>query len=330
VVLPPLPERNLVASKIQTSTKFLESRRKALAVFLVRVVAHPSLRTADSLRAFLTQSDQEWAFTLARSNTKPTTATELLEKAGSMFGLLNHKAANLVQGKRDDAAEDPEYLRFRDFINILEAHTNELHKHAARLAQKTESSGSVLHRLRDATTGLAQFEKEPLVAALQHVSRACDTVGTQRTSEGQRLENGLACTLKEAVRGLREVKHTMEARSRTLTRVARAVGELEARQGRVARLRAVPGTTADKITLADRDVQVAEAEVASARSEYEGIVGGMGAELPRFQMERSEELRRALRAFVVGQKEAAEEQARTWTEALRVLDQPLGVEGSPT
>jgi len=52
VIVPPLPEKNAVA-KISATTDFIETRRRALQVFINKVAEHPVLKTSPTLQLFL-------------------------------------------------------------------------------------------------------------------------------------------------------------------------------------------------------------------------------------------------------------------------------------
>lgn len=60
VIVPPLPEKNAM-QKIQIKDEFVETRRKALSVFINRVAQHPILGPSDDFRRFLEAAEDEWA-----------------------------------------------------------------------------------------------------------------------------------------------------------------------------------------------------------------------------------------------------------------------------
>ena len=249
-VLPPVPEKGTVLNKFQSQDKFVEERRQALAVWLQRVCAHPTLRHSPDLLQFLSQSDDEWAMTMARSNVEVSTAS-LVASTINMFRGLNHRAANLVQGRSDDEAEDPDYLKFRDFISILEGHTGEMHKQALRSIRKVEKHAEATRAFGLAARGLAQYEPPQLAAPLDVCARVCGEVAGALERNAAVTGAELEAPMKEAVRGLREVRATMEARSRALSATSRAQADLDTRRTKLNRLQSTPGVTPDKVRYGD-------------------------------------------------------------------------------
>lgn len=138
MVLPPLPEKNAMQSKFQSDEKFLEVRRRALAVFLNRLAAHPVLLTSEELKAFLSQPEvsghrslspslplcrchrllslplfsrtlcslavrlqDAWAFTVARHSADTSASSSVMSSAMRLFAGWKHSAANLMHGRCD-------------------------------------------------------------------------------------------------------------------------------------------------------------------------------------------------------------------------------------
>lgn len=116
VIMPAMPERNAM-QKYQPSPAFVEERRRALAVYLRKLVAHPILRDTRELQVFLQASEPDWSLEMARRGAaqqqgKPPVVSGALR----WFRNITHSANNMVKGKSDDSAESPEYLKVS--INI--------------------------------------------------------------------------------------------------------------------------------------------------------------------------------------------------------------------
>lgn len=45
----------------------------------------------------------------------------------------------MVTGKNDDEEEDPEYLKVKEYVTLLESHLTEAHRQATRLLKKQVS-----------------------------------------------------------------------------------------------------------------------------------------------------------------------------------------------
>lgn len=135
--------------------------------------------------------------------------------------------------------------------------------------------------LGEAATGLAQFEKEPLKQCLGIVAARGLQVCSQFDTALVEAEAAVEAPLKEAVRALREVKATMEDRSRALSALSQAQADVDAKRSRLTKLRGTPGVRQDRLAMAERDLSVAMQHVEVQRADYNTIVARMGAELQR-------------------------------------------------
>ncbi|CAG9460656.1 unnamed protein product [Pedinophyceae sp. YPF-701] len=318
IVIPALPEKSAV-QKFQMQDEFVEDRRRALQVFLCRVAFHPILGSSAELRQFLEQPEDEWAYTVARERAEEGGAAQKVSKVLDMFRGWGHSASNLVHGKSDDSSEDPDYLRFREYVNILEGHTSECHRQAARIVRKRGKLQAAMRDLGQASQGLGQFEREPLKQCFGVLSARCDHVSGVLEAADARLAAAFEAPLKEASRTIKSVKFTMADRSAALSAFAQAQADTELRRARLTKLRGTPGIRQDRVIEAERDLSIATQRQQEARTTYDTVVERMGSELQRFQRDRSAELAKTLQSFVEMQVEEARELLTAWEGALNEI-----------
>ena len=85
--MPPLPEKQAVG---RFSTEFIESRRRGLEKFMVRVLKHPTLLNSEILVTFLEADDV--GLTVAKDKGK----ADKDKKAGSMMSWFESKVNTLT------------------------------------------------------------------------------------------------------------------------------------------------------------------------------------------------------------------------------------------
>ena len=173
VIIPPLPEKNAV-QKYQMSTEFIESRRKALQVFINRVCAHDALSEAEELKLFLEATEDVWAMSVARMNQEEGGAGTKLNKF--FKGTLTTAQSFLHRGAEDDR-EDPEYLKMKEYLGHLESHLSEAHRQSARLIKKQNELGLAVGEFGQAADKLGKYEdgrvQEAFTELGKHTGNVC-------------------------------------------------------------------------------------------------------------------------------------------------------------
>jgi sorting nexin-1/2 len=229
IIIPPLPEKNAV-QKFQMATDFIEQRRKALAVFLARVAAHPALRNSAELQLFLEGTDEEWGVEQAKMQVQASNAKEKLTGALGWFKSLQHSATNLVQGKTDDSLEDPEYLKQRDYINQLEGHLAEAQRHASRLVRKEQELGAAVFEFGQALDRLGRLEDGSVQEAFIGLSQKTAALSAAARERVEALSAKFEAPMKESVRFVRSVQAVCGDRAAALSGLQQAKNDLDARK----------------------------------------------------------------------------------------------------
>ncbi|MEW5297107.1 MAG: hypothetical protein WDW38_005917 [Sanguina aurantia] len=313
VILPALPEKSTV-QKFHMSAEFIESRRRALQTFLAKVACHPILKDSKELQLFLEANDEEWMLEIARWQGESSVAKAPVTGAVAWLKGLQHSATNLMAGRRDDALEDAEYIKVRDYINHLESHLNEAHRQAARLVRKESELGLALSEFGAAAEALGKHDSSGGMRgpfdALFVRSNAVAALSRGRCEE---MSSRFEAPLKEFARSVKSVQAVMGDRAAALADWAQAKGELDSKKVRHAKLRATPGAKEESVSAAERDVGEGETRVKNTRIGYDTIVSRMSEELSRFQRERSADMSSVLKEFALAQAQLASEQAQAWS-----------------
>eukprot|EP00878_Enallax_costatus_P016879 GHUV01017718.1.p1 GENE.GHUV01017718.1~~GHUV01017718.1.p1 ORF type:complete len:395 (+),score=141.91 GHUV01017718.1:1633-2817(+) len=333
IIIPPLPEKNAV-QKFQMSQEFTEERRRALQVFLNRVAAHPVLSKSPELQLFLEATEDTWAVEMARGQSVAAGAgaaggpKSVLENTVGFFKGLGAAATSIVggSGRAGDAAEDPEYIKVRDYLTALESHLSEAHRQAARLTGKEVELGEATLEFGQSLERLGRLEEGNVSEAFSQLSsRAAELVAARRKG-CEALAAKFEAPLKEAVRSVRSVTAVCSDRAAALVAHMMAKHDVDAKKVKWAKLRGTPGSPPERLAEAEREVSEAEARLRSSKIAYEELVSTMTEELNRWQKERSADMSALLRDFALAQASMSSEGVKAWSGLLAELQAVQGTQ----
>eukprot|EP00877_Chromochloris_zofingiensis_P009805 jgi/Chrzof1/5078/Cz15g10280.t1 len=323
IIIPPLPDKNAV-QKFQMATDFIEERRRALQVFINRVAAHPVLKSSKELQQFLEATEDEWTLEMARVQVQAGGAKKRLDTAMGWIKGIGTATTNLVQGRTGDAAEDPEYIKVRDYLVHLDSHLSEAHRQAARLLRKEQELGEAVAEFGQAIERLGRLEEGNVQEALVQLSHKSQSVSQASKARTDLLAAQFEAPLKEAVRAVKAVQAVCADRATSLAALSAAKHDLDTKKVRWAKLRGTPGSGSDKLAEAERDINEADQRVRNAKIAYEEMVSKMTEELNRFQKERAAELNTVMRDFALTQAGLASDGAKAWGGLLAELQAITG------
>ncbi|KAF8058870.1 SNX1 [Scenedesmus sp. PABB004] len=227
-----------------------------------------------------------------------------LEDAVGWIKGLGAAASSIVGGggRAVDAAEDPEYVKVRDYLLALESHLAEAHRQAARLTTKEAELGEATLEFGQALERLGRLEEGNVSEAFAQVSARAGELVAARRKGCEALGARFEAPLKEAVRSVRSATAVCNDRALALGAHLAAKQDLDAKKVRWAKLRGTPGSPPEKLAEAEREVSEAEARLRDSRVAYEELVAVMTEELNRWQKERAADMSALLRDFALAQR----------------------------
>ena len=174
VVVPPLPEKLLVG---RFSPEFVESRRRALQLFLMRCCSHPELQHSEHLTTFLEASED--ALTAFKADPKNTGGKGA---RGALFQWLDDTVHSIsttlgsaAPSNLDKTAADVEVDDMLAYIEGLEPIMNGLHKHANGLTKRAREIADGLFEFGVSFTLLGKTEENrSLQEGLTHIGQCAD------------------------------------------------------------------------------------------------------------------------------------------------------------
>ncbi|KAI8101170.1 hypothetical protein M9435_001278 [Picochlorum sp. BPE23] len=334
IILPALPPRNVV-EKYKMTPQFVEDRRRALQVFLKRVLSHPLLRHSEELRLFLQASESEFAIESSRishelGNAAPAEssgassfASKTLSSASKFFKSISENAG-LVQANIPGSLvqqhvrneESPEYAAIKNYYNHLEAHLNEVHQQAqrltrqhARLAKSFSDFGLSLNQMSVKIESMSDDDGNAHCAVL---GKKAIMAGNGWDQSAKELHVRFEAPLRELLRSIRSAKRTIEDRDECLVEKIHAQLIVDSKRSALAKMQATPGTRQDRIMEAERHLQAALKKSQETTERYTKLVQRMDADIIRFQKERAGDLKHILLHFAQIEKDSYMTTSKAW------------------
>mmetsp|Transcript_4846 Transcript_4846/g.12497 ORF Transcript_4846/g.12497 Transcript_4846/m.12497 type:complete len:486 (-) Transcript_4846:407-1864(-) len=337
VIVPPLPEKALAGrvTGVGFTPEFIESRRKALELFLRRVTSHAELQQAECVQVFLEASED--ALEAAKASSKAASGRQgnwgqLLSEGWQ--GLRSYYGMSLggmgMSGATPEGGIDRQCAELKGYVARVEAQLGALHRAVERLVKRHRAASSGMNDLGLAFAQLGTNADNDLSQALARslagIGVSCDsaarTLGAQADSEADALEE----PLRDALRLLQQCRHAIHARESAFHAWQVACTTRDARRTRAARAIGAESGDAKAQQMAS-EVSEGEALVRQTQAEYEQIKERTNREITRFQEEVMHDVKSVLLQFVRLQSDGAQREHTLWAQALPKLD--LELEGKP-
>eukprot|EP00210_Caulerpa_lentillifera_P001766 g1696.t1 len=306
-IIPALPEKSAV-QKYQMSTEFIETRRRALQVFINRVCSHELLQRSQELQWFLEEPEDSWAMKVAVRNQEDGGAKK---KVNNFFKGTISTAQHLLKGNVEVEREDEEYIKLKEYFAHLETHLNEAHRQSARLIKKQNELGLSIGEFGVAAAKLEKYEEGKVNNAFIQLGNHTSAMSTNTREGCRKLNDSFEAPMKEFTRLMKSVKNVITDRATALSAVHQAKLNLDSHRVKVERLRGAPGRH-EKVIEAEQEVERAEVKKKEASENYENLVKTMSLEITRFQEERATEMSKVLRDFALAQAQLASQSAKEW------------------
>lgn len=268
VVVPPLPEKLLVG---RFSPEFIESRRRALQLFLLRCCVHPELQHSAHLTTFLEASDD--ALGQFRADPKNSLAKGA---RGSLFQWLDDTVSTIstTLGASSSTLEktplDLEVDEMIAYIDGLEPIMTGLHKHAHGLTKRAREIADGLFEFGVAFTLLGKSEENrSLQEGLDHIGKCSDRLSILAAEHAEREALSFEEPIFDYIRLVGAVKAALHKRNEVRSAYGSAVADLDAKTAVVAKLLKHKSAAEEKIQSAESDVMKAQQRVDDAKLEYD-------------------------------------------------------------
>lgn len=325
--MPPLPEKQAVG---RFSTEFIESRRRGLEKFMVRVLKHPTLLNSEVLVTFLEADDV--GLTVAKDKGK----ADKDKKAGSMMSWFESKVNTLTvqpnQGVTERTAADMKIDEISEYIAKLEGHMLTLSKHASSLLRKQRDVAAALRDFGQAYTYYGQAEGETLGTALIQYGTASEELAVLNADSVETAIIQFEEPLAEYTRILTAVKDALARRAAKKSGYQTAMIDLDAKVAAYNKALGVPGKES-AANQKQQQVEAAQQALDTAKEEYEATSRIVIDEFEAFKAQKAVELRDISLSFATIQANLNKKTEASWADLcqrLRSTELPPGPTYSET
>ncbi|RHY46064.1 hypothetical protein DYB37_009266 [Aphanomyces astaci] len=302
VVVPPLPEKLLVG---RFSPEFVESRRRALHLFLCRCGAHPEIQHSDHLTTFLEASDDALTHFKA-DKAKGSSSTSSGGGGGNgLFQYMSDTVASIsntltsttfldkLKTNADVQVED-----IAAYMDALEPIIQGLAKHAHGLTKRAREIADGLFEYGVALTLLGQSEEnESLQTALRYVGSCADALSVLAAEHAEKEVLLFEEPIVDYIRLVGAVKAALIKRNEVRQVYHSAVADLDTKKAALAKAIA-KGSSHDKVQSAESDVSKAQHRVDDAKLEHDIVTERVVREVDRFKLDKLSDFKRIVLDYV--------------------------------
>ncbi|GMF41352.1 unnamed protein product [Phytophthora fragariaefolia] len=320
VVVPPLPEKLLVG---RFSPEFVESRRRALQLFLQRCCLHPELQHSEHLTTFLEASEDELlAFRRDPRHAAPHAQRGVLfqwldDTVSSISSTLIAPATNLPKTPADLEVDD-----MMAYIEGLEPIMAGLHKHAHGLTKRAREIADGLFEFGVSFTLLGKSEENPsLQEGLSHIGHTSDQLSILAAEHAEREALHFEEPIFDYIRLVGAVKAALQKRNEVRCAYGAAVADLEAKEAALSKLlkHARGGSSEEKVQLAESEVRAAQQHMEDAKLEDDIVTERVLREVERFKREKLADFKHIILDYIQMQIEYSKKVEDEWQQVIPKL-----------
>ncbi|KAF1323674.1 Sorting nexin, partial [Globisporangium splendens] len=322
VVVPPLPEKLLVG---RFSPEFIESRRRALQLFLHRCCSHPELQHSAHLTTFLEASDdalQQFKADPKNSVAKGTRGSifqwidDTVNTISTSLGAMN-TYSNLEKTPADHEVDE-----MIAYIDGLEPIMTGLHKHAHGLTKRAREIADGLFEFGVSFTLLGKSEENrSLQEGLNHIGQCSDRLSILAAEHAEREALNFEEPIFDYIRLVGAVKAALHKRNEVRASYSNTVADLDAKSLVLNKLLKHGSSAGEKIQAAESDVMKAQQRVEDAKLEYDIVTERVMREVERFRHEKLADFKRIILDYIQMQIEYSKKVEDEWNSVIPQLAQ---------
>ncbi|CAH0482791.1 unnamed protein product [Peronospora belbahrii] len=320
VVVPPLPEKLLVG---RFSPEFIETRRRALQLFLHRCCLHPELQHSEHLTTFLEASEEQ----LQAFRKDPRHALPHAQR-GMLFqwidDTVNTISSTLITPTMQlpKTPADVEVDEMMVYIEGLEPIMTGLHKHAHGLTKRAREIADGLFEFGVSFTLLGKSEENPsLQEGLSHIGHCSDQLSILAAEHAEREALHFEEPIFDYIRLVGAVKAALQKRNEVRCTYGAAVADVEAKEAVLEKLlkHGRGRATEEKIVLAESEVRAAQQNMEDAKLEDDIVTERVLREVERFKREKLTDFKHIILDYIQMQIEYSKKVENEWQKVIPKL-----------
>ncbi|CCA75360.1 related to vacuolar protein sorting-associated protein vps5 [Serendipita indica DSM 11827] len=305
VIVPPIPEKNSLG---RFQDAFVQARRLALNKCIQKTANHPGLCHDKDLQLFL-ESDN-FALDIKHRRT---------EEGGGLLSFLSNTVASTRFYETDEWFETKKV-----YLDGLENQLRGLIRSMEAVAKQRTESSQALAELADTLEALSTSDiSQQLSSSFSHLATVQRKAKQIQDEQANQDVVTFAGTVEEYGRMIGSVRLAFASRVKCYGQWQNAENDL--RRVRTAHEKArKQSKTPERLHYHIQEVADAERKVSHAKSEFERVTKLVKIELHRFDMERVEDFKKSLEAFLEGMIRRQKELINAWEEYQASLLQKSG------
>jgi len=318
-LIPPLPDKAIIG---RFSDGFIDERKRALEIFLSRLVHHPSLSQSHDLHLFLT-ADQE-TFSKAKSE-KEEAGKKLSKGIMAIFKESMQSFSNQFGGgkDRDKSSEDLLCEKVMADAEQLQLSLTSILNNMDSILNRTKGLANTWLDFSVSCSALANYEGQQneanmavVFSKLSICAERLTVLLTQKrdTESVYMLEN-----FKDHIRIVRSVEQMLKTRGAVLLSYQTSLSELENQQASLSRVQGLPGKE-EKALAQEKAVVEAQQRVDVDLAELRTVTANCLAEAKRYQLQKHIDMKFTVANFVRLQIEHSKKLQATWEALLPDID----------
>ena len=356
IIVPVLPQKKPVTSRMKFDDEFVHERQAAMHRFLQRIVGHPELVDAPSLLLFFTQSPTDWEATkeaakkieaaeMEASNHTSVNDTEgeeahtVVISAAEQVGAPKKKGllGKWMSAKRDQWAlrsknlileetpkESKKFDEMQVYADHLETCIRILAEDAKALKESQQGASEKFKTMGAAFNQLwGEHELSNMSSSTMYQTvgdcwaNLCKSVEKQCGFGHTHLEK----PLEELVLDIVALKAAISKRKKVVYDYTKKVQEGRKMQQQMDRMRVITDLSAasDQYFALERDLRISDAEVEERKKFKELITDRLSRDIERFRVEWHERMRQVLETFHKEQVMLLTDQSKLWESPLPIL-----------
>lgn len=352
IIVPPVPEKLLVG---RFSPEFIESRRRALEIFLNRAFLHSDLRHSQALKQFLENVEEDFSTSSGPSSsgtTKPSdnsgsSSSYLRSTTGSssssvVSAVLEHPASTGIMQWIDETVQqistslgsapafeitetDRVFEQLVAYIDGLEPLILSLYKHATGLTKRGREIAEGLHQFGLSLEALGKTEEASegnaglIHGALSQVGACAGELSTLSAEQTQKEVLYLEEPILDYIRLISAVKVAFQKRMDAKLTYETAWSDLVSKQVTLDKLLATLESEPEMVEKGRADVRRAQERVDDVKLEFDLITERVCRELERFKLEKAQDFKAMILDYIHVQIEYNRQVEQEWSQIIQPL-----------
>ena len=310
IIIPPVPDKQAVG---RFQDEFVESRRRSLEKFLVRIANHEDLCDAQAFHTFLNADDTELSIAKEKSS---KLMNDMTQQASSWFQSKMNVMTN--PGGKAQLEKTATDLRIEDitaYMISLEKQLQAIYKHAEQVVVRTKEYALAMHEFGESVYSLGHSEGDSSGDLFRQVGSIIDRVSTETMTHGESAQVDVEEALEEYVRLVGSVKAALTRRADKRSTYVNALTNLEVKQFEYNKLLSTPGKD-DKASAKQQQLQQAQSTADKEKQEYEDISKQILLEVDAFTAKKVIDVKDIFFKLIQLENQISKKRVAIWEEII--------------